>query len=499
MALINGTNGNDQLFGTSDDDLMNGFAGNDLLVGDSGNDILDGGAGIDTMRGGSGDDSYLVDSSADVIIENVNDGVDTVFANVNFTLGANIENLLMRAGTIGVGNDLNNRIELPAATLTSASSVSFSGLGGNDTLISGVGNDTLDGGTGNDTMNGGGGNDTYIVDSAGDIIIEGVNSGIDLVRSSVNFTLPDNVENLTLEGNVLAGILPNQGIGNALDNRITSFSALVNSFLDGKAGNDTLNGAAGNDTLSGGTGNDVLNGDFGSDILDGGTGNDTMIGGLGNDTYIVQDAGDIVQESSAIPLLGGIDLVRSSIDFTLGNFVENLTLEGTATNGTGNTLDNIVIGNNAANILEGLAGNDRLLGNNGDDVLRGGAGNDTLDGGRGKDIMTGGDGADRFLFDINAPYNQAAIGKDVIKDFTVGVDRIVLDQTTFGPISRSDLAIVADDANAAISTKRITYSEETGRLFFNANGAGGGFGNGGYFVTLQGAPSIALSDITIQA
>jgi hypothetical protein len=71
------------------------------------------------------------------------------------------------------------------------------------------------------------------------------------------------------------------------------------------------------------------------------------------------------------------------------------------------------------------------------------------------------------------------------------------DKTTFGSISRADIALVATNADAAISTKQIVYSEETGKLFFNTNGSAGGFGSGGYFATLQGAPSIAVSDIVI--
>lgn len=478
MALINGTNNNDQLFGTSEDDLINGLNGNDQLFGDAGKDILDGGTGSDTMRGGSGDDSYLVDSPFDVIIENPGDGIDTVFATSSFALGANVENLLIRTGTIGTGNDLNNRIELPSATLTSASSVLFSGLGGDDTLISGVGSDTLDGGTGNDVMNGGGGNDLYKVDSVGDIIQEESGGGIDTIESTVSYTLSANVENLTLKP--FGGA--NDATGNELNNVITG--NLLNNRLQGLAGDDTLNG------------------DSGADTLDGGTGNDRMLGGLGNDVYIVTDADDIVDEGTGVLapnlLFGGLDLVRSSVDFTLGQNVENLTLEGNVVNGTGNELNNEIIGNGVANVLEGLAGNDRILGGNGNDILRGGLGNDNLQGDRGKDVMTGGDGADRFFFDLNSPYNQAAIGKDVIKDFTVGVDKIVLDQTTFGPISRADIAIVTDNAEAAISVKKIVYSEETGKLFFNANGDARGFGNGGYFATLQGAPSLAVSDIVIQ-
>jgi Ca2+-binding RTX toxin-like protein len=326
-------------------------------------------------------------------------------------------------------------------------------------------------------MNGGGSNDLYRVDSVGDVIQEAVNGGIDTVEATVSYTLTANVENLTLKA--FGGA--NNATGNELNNVITG--NLLDNQLQGLAGDDTLNG------------------DSGADTLDGGAGNDRMLGGLGNDVYIVTDAGDVVDEAGVLAgsaLFGGVDLVRSSVGFTLGQNLENLTLEGNAANGTGNELNNEIIGNGVANVLEGLAGNDRILGGNGNDILRGGLGNDNLQGDRGRDVMTGGDGADRFFFDLNAPYNQAAIGKDVIKDFTVGVDKIVLDQTTFGPISKADIAIVADNADAAISKKLITYSEETGKLFFNANGDAKGLGNGGYFATLQGAPSLTVSDIVIQ-
>lgn len=504
MARIDGDNNNNQLFGLSEDDLINGLGGNDQLFGDAGNDILDGGTGVDTMRGGSGNDFYLVDNSADVVIENANDGIDTVSSSANFTLSANVENLFLRDNArIGTGNDLDNIIQLPAATLTSAPSVNFSGLAGNDTLISGVGSDTLDGGAGNDTMNGGGGNDTYRVDSAGDVVQEAVNGGVDTVVSSVDHTLAANVENLTLF-NVVTQSTAFNGTGNELNNTILGNA--FNNTLRGLAGDDSIDGGFGDDTLEGGDGNDSLNGNSGNDTLNGGAGNDRMVGDLGSDVYIVTDAGDIVDEGSSAllqnPSSGGIDLVRSTVDFTLGRNLERLILEGTATNGTGNELNNEIIGNNVANVLEGLAGNDRILGGNGNDILRGGLGNDNMQGDRGRDVMTGGEGADGFFFDLNAPFNLGAIGKDVIRDFKSGVDRIVLDQTTFGPLSRNDVALVADDADAAVSDKRIVFSEATGKLFFNANGSARGFGNngtGGYFATLQGGPELAIGDITFQA
>lgn len=136
--------------------------------------------------------------------------------------------------------------------------VTLIGTPGNDTLIGGLGHDFLDGRAGADRMVGGLGNDTYIVDNAGDVIVEAANAGVDTARSSVSYVLPGHVENL-----VLTGTANINGTGNTLANTIT-----------GNAGNNTLNGGAGADQLLGGGGNDVLIGGPGNDLLTGGPGND---------------------------------------------------------------------------------------------------------------------------------------------------------------------------------------------------------------------------------
>ena len=108
--------------------------------------------------------------------------------------------------------------------------------------------------------------------------------------------------------------------------------------------------------LNGLGGNDVINGLAGNDRLDGGAGADQMYGGIGNDTYVVDNGGDVANETDG----DGTDTVLSSISFSLADSthaigsIENLTLTGSgAINATGNALNNVLIGNSAANILRG--------------------------------------------------------------------------------------------------------------------------------------------------
>jgi Ca2+-binding RTX toxin-like protein len=322
-----------------------GLDGADNLVGGVGADVLDGGIGADTMAGGAGSDTYYVDSATDVVTEAINAGTDLVVSSVSYTLGtgSHLENLTLSGSTTlsGTGNELANTL-----TANSAGS-SLYGLGGDDTLVGGISADVLDGGLDSDTMSGGAGDDTYYVDSATDVVTEASNAGTDLVLSSVSYTLNTvaavGVENLTLSGST-AGLT---ATGNALANTLTANSA--GSSLYG------LDGA---------------------DNLVGGLGIDTLIGGLGNDTYYVNNLGDIVSESAN----EGTDTVYAFMSYVLasGNNIENLALSGSGSfSGTGNELDNTIVGNSGANTLSGGLGADILDGGLGADTMIGGAGDDT--------------------------------------------------------------------------------------------------------------------------
>ncbi|MCC2972635.1 VCBS domain-containing protein [Massilia sp. IC2-476] len=417
-----------------DNNILGTTAAN-TLSGLAGNDTLDGGAGADQMLGGTGDDTYYVDNAGDLTVELDGEGRDRVFSSVNHALAAAIEELTLTGSgnTVGTGNELDNTITGGAGSNT------LNGGAGNDTLTDNVGNDTLDGGSGADTMAGGAGNDLYVVDDAGDLVIEALGAGIDTVRSSIDYTLTENADNLELTG---AEDL--KGTGNALSNTITGNGA--NNTLDGGAGNDTLKAGAGDDLVYGGEGNDLLQGeagrdtlygDAGDDRLDGGLGGDRMLGGAGRDVYVVEDDGDLVIEEAG----AGIDLVEASITYTLTAQVENLTQTGIAAiNGSGNELDNIIIGNAGANTLQGLAGNDTLYGNAGSDTLQGGEGNDYLDGGLDGDSMQGGTGDDVYIVD--------QVGDLVAENAGEGLDHV---RASINYILTADVENLTLTGNGAIS------------------------------------------------
>ncbi|UGY14416.1 rhizobiocin [Bradyrhizobium septentrionale] len=472
-----------------------------VITGNTGNNTLDGGIGADTMAGGLGNDTYFVDDAGDVVTENSGEGTDTVHSTIDYTLGANVENLILdgTGNLAGTGNALANVIT------------------GN------TGNNTLDGGIGADTMAGGLGNDTYFVDNAGDVVTENSGEGTDTVHSTIDYTLTANVENLILDG---SGNLA--GTGNALANVITGNSG--NNTLDGGIGADTMAGGLGNDTyfvdnagdvvtensgegtdtvhstidytltanvenliLDGsgnlaGTGNglaNVITGNSGNNTLDGGIGADTMAGGLGNDTYFVDNAGDVVTENSG----EGTDTVHSTINYTLGANVENLILDGTGNlAGTGNALANVITGNTGNNTLDGGIGTDTMAGGLGNDtyfvdnagdvvtensgegtdtvhttityaltanvenlildgsgnlagtgnglanVITGNSGNNTLDGGIGADTMAGGLGNDTYFVDNagdvvteNSGEGTDTVHTTITYALTANVENLILD------------------------------------------------------------------------
>ncbi|MBP6367336.1 MAG: calcium-binding protein, partial [Nitrosomonas sp.] len=165
QKVLQGTASADSITGFATDDTINGLGGNDYLYGLEGNDILVGGTGQDYLYGGAGNDTYYMDSTADIVTENLNEGMDTININLTYTLPSNVDNLILSGtSTInGIGNNLANTI------IGNAAANQLSGNADNDTLNGGAGIDTLDGGLGNDVLIGGTGKDSFKFTTAGNI------------------------------------------------------------------------------------------------------------------------------------------------------------------------------------------------------------------------------------------------------------------------------------------------------------------------------------------
>jgi serralysin len=394
--------------GTTKIDLTGSNTAN-TLIGNSAANKLDGRDGADIMRGLLGNDIYIVDNTADQAIENASAGTDRVEASVDFTLGANVEDLTLTgfAAVVGAGNALRNKITGNAIgnVLAGGDEIdTLSGGGGADTLMGDAGNDTLDGGTENDIlyggigvdrldggadadqMYGGVGNDVYVVDNPGDQVFENANEGIDRVESAIGFTLGANVEHLTLTGtdNV-------NGTGNGQVNKIT--------------------GNGGNNTLLGGGHNDVLDGGLGNDVLDGGTGNDQLAGGDGDDIIYIDSSLDAVSggigtdtlNASATTAATGLTFTLTagaSIEFLQGHngndYLDASALTATISIVTFNGHDTVFCG----------SGDDSVIAGAGNDTIHGGAGFDQLHGQEGNDVITGGGGP------ANPPFGDWLFGGD---------------------------------------------------------------------------------------
>jgi len=358
--------------GTPNADNLIGTVNNDTIIGLAGNDKLDGKAGSDNLQGGTGNDTYTVDSTGDIVTENLNEGTDTIRSYITYTLGNNLENLTLLGGSnlSGTGNALSNTLL---------------GNNGNNNLSGGAGNDILDGGAGNDTTQGGLGNDTYTLSSASDVVIENANEGTDTVKTYLSYTLGNNLENLTLLGN--ADI---DGTGNSLNNSLTG-----NNF------------------------NNILSGGDGSDILNGSIGNDSLIGGNGTDTAYYYNAPESVSINLTTGIANdgqdGIDTI-SQIEHVQGSNIAADDLKGDANN----------------NALYGYGGNDTLAGLGGQDTLVGGTGTDTFVFQFGQSLLANSDRITDFAIGTDKIdlLTQNGLATNAPTAFTRAVDNSAVNLTT---------------------------------------------------------------------
>lgn len=257
--------------------------------------------------------------------------------------------------------------------------------------------------------------------------------------TNLNF---NSITKIPISGTVTGFIQDRSGFGTqyTIENMSISAVTLYNAARTASTTDDLsilTNALAGNDFIYGGNYNDKLYGYAGNDLLNGGGGADILIGGLGNDTYVVDNVGDVLTELAN----QGTDNVQSSVTYTLGNNIENLTLTGSGNiNGYGNSLNNVINGNSGNNILSG---------NGGTDTLNGGAGNDQ--------------------------YNfTAGIGSATIVD-TSGIDTLNFDTSLFASLlynvdinrtgtNNTNLAVTVSQGTSTLQTVTVNNAYQAGAL-----------------------------------
>jgi Ca2+-binding RTX toxin-like protein len=441
-----------------------GSAYDDTLLGNDGANTIDGGAGADLMMGGLGNDTYVVNHEGDQVLEYAAEGTDTVRSNLSYTLGTGLEDLVL----LGTANK------------------NGTGNGAANVLTGNRGNNVLDGGLGTDTASYANALSGVRVglDRTGPQSTSG--AGVDTLISIENLTGSAHAD--TLHGNAGTNVL-NGGAG--VDTlsyaraaaAVTVDLSLTTAQATGGAGLDTvllfenLTGSTYADTLSAGAGNN---------LIDGGAGADTMTGGAGNDTYVVDNTLDTVVEVT----YGGTDTVISSVTYKLSNTAaENLTLTGSDNiNATGNALSNVLTGNAGANVLNGGGGSDtanyagvatsvtvnlatglatggggsdslisieNVVTGSGADGISGSDAANVLNGGAGNDSLTGGLGADTFVFDN-------LMGADAVTDFISGSDVLRFHQGTLvignGDASVDGGVLLAAAGGFAVSAELVIFS-----------------------------------------
>jgi Ca2+-binding RTX toxin-like protein len=498
MAIVNGTNGGDTLYGTGASDQINGLNGNDSLKGFGGADRLDGGAGIDTVFYGDSTVGVGINLATGRGFGGTAEG-DTLISIENVFGSYHNDSIIGTAGNNefygGNGNDVlkggggNDRLD---------------GGSGNDILSAGLGSSILDGGSGDDTLKGGGGANT-LIGGAGNDTADYSGSGIGRTISLAS-------------GAASSGYI-------SWPNDIPEWA-----IADRLSGIENITGSAYQDFLIGDGGVNVLRGMGGGDLIDGGAGADIMYGGTGNDQYYVDNAGDVAQEYAG----EGTDTVRIDVSYTLAAgteiewFMPDDTYGTAAINLTGNESGNIIWGNYGDNIIDGGAGADSMNGwkgndtyivdNLGDDLFENGDvystpenesegfdtvltsvtfnvglyseievlqatgtanidlvgsidnntiignnGQNTLVGSYGKDTLTGNGGGDVFVWSAVEEIGWFNFDPDIVTDF----NRPVGDLLAFNPID-ADETVAGNQAFTFINTAPFTAP---GQISWFTNGA----------------------------
>lgn len=436
----------DTLTGDGADNGINGGGGNDVIEGGGGADKLDGGLGINTV-------SYASD-------------VTGVHVNLN--------------GGATFGGDATGDVLINFQNIIGGS--------GDDQLVGSAGitgNNRIDGGDGNDTINGVLGNDT---------LIGGANTAF---GDTVTFEI----------ATLTSGVTVDLGLTTAQDTGAGNKTMIGFENVSGSDFDDVLTGTGDANKIIGGAGNDIIKGGAGADSLEGGS---NTAGGGDWVSYEGSSAGVTVNvsgvgsggDAEGDVLFNFENIIGSSFDDTLAGDGGDNGFEGGSgadnIDGGGGFGDTVIYQHSAAGVIvdlnlttaqsggeadgDVLSNIENIRGSDHDDTLTGTSGANFLLGGLGADILTGGASADLFFF------KDFAEGGDQITDFVSGSDKLAVGFTT-GSVNLD----FGSDPTAGSSDAWFLYDTDDGKLYFDADGDGAGAKV--LFITLDGAPPLAATDI----
>lgn len=384
-ATLEGTAGNDLLFGAEGDDTITAGTGHDRVSAGDGDDTVHAGRGNDVALGGGGDDWLLGEQGHDVLVGEA--GNDTLLG--------------------GPGNDI------------------LAGQDGTDTIQGGEGDDVAFGGEGDDTVRLGEGDDSALAGAGADTVDGGL--GADRLAGEEG---DDRLSGDDGDDQLLGG-----------DGQDTLLGGAGHDSLAGNRGHDTIRGEAGDDILFGNAGNDTIHGGTGNDHVNGGTGANRLFGGAGIDTLSMSDATrrvviDLAARDNQLAGPGAEGSTARGFEDAVGG-AGNDRISGTELR---LSPDGTRVLDDGQNLLSGGAGNDTLLGLSGNDELRGGAGNDRLDGGAGQDLANYAGTEGRLVADLATGQAQVLGAAGVVQetDTLAGIEGLV--GTAQGDRLRGDAA-----------------------------------------------------------
>jgi len=452
---LSGTAFNDVLTGDGNDNVLWGSPAtltdgsispdnNDTLDGRDGNDLLIAGIGNHSLTGGSGTDTVGFSENG--------------AAEPALTISLELQGV---AQATGAGSWTLNGIENLSGGL---SDDSLTGDGGDNVLAGSSGDDSLVGGAGNDTLYGDGqiNWDTHGAGGSGPIATFADVASIGGADG-----------NDTLEGGLGDDVLNGGGGSDTASYAHASGWVEVvldpfGGFADGADGNDTLIGI---ENVVGSAFNDNLLGDDGDNVIEGGDGHDLIYGFGGNDTLRGEGGDDFLRGYQGDDILdGGDGIDRAS--FYVGNSPSNgvhvdLNIQGVAQdtgygmdtligieNLSGTVLDDVLIGDDGDNWLQGGADN-VLGGGSGNDTISGNGGNDLIEVGAGNHSLSGGSGSDTLSFFGNATEISAAGATFslVLQGAAQGTEQGMMNASGFENLSGSifDDNLTGDSSNNVIA------------------------------------------------